>query len=163
MKLIIATLFIVAALLLAGCASSGGQNANNGASAPANAVVSAPAAPSNAGSGGAAGSVASAPSSAGSAADVQTITVTAENFKFIPGTDTPITVKRGVPVKLLITSKDVAHGISIPALGINQDLPVGQQMEVDFTPDKAGAFPFRCSVFCGEGHPAMTGTIVVTD
>ncbi len=91
---------------------------------------------------------------------VQTITMTAENFVFSPNT---ITVKKGVPVRILATSKDVGHSLAIPGLQINTNMPVGQQVEVDFTPNQTGTFPFRCAVFCGSGHRGMTGTIVVTD
>ena len=93
-------------------------------------------------------------------ASVQEIKVTAKQFSFEPN---PIVVKKGVPVKLFVTSTDVKHGISIPAFGVNKDLPVGEETIIEFTPDKAGSFPLFCSVFCGSGHGGMSATLQVTE
>lgn len=93
-------------------------------------------------------------------AAVQEIKVTAKQFSFAPN---PIAVKKGVPVKLLVTATDVEHGFSLPAFGINKNLPVGQEVAIEFIPDKAGSFPFFCSVFCGSGHGGMSGSLTVTE
>lgn len=84
--------------------------------------------------------------------------MTAKQFEFSPST---ITVKKGVPVKLTITSEDTPHGFSLPEFGISQDINPGTPTVVQFTPDKAGTFNFACSVFCGGGHGGMSGTLVV--
>lgn len=94
----------------------------------------------------------------------QTIAITAKKFSFTPGTDTPITVKAGIPVKLMITvpADDVNHGIAIPDLQISAQLPVGTTTEVDFTPTTPGTYTFFCNVPCGIGHREMKGTLIVT-
>lgn len=71
-----------------------------------------------------------------------------------------ITVKQGELVRLIIHNADVKHGLVIPALGVNQDiLPDGAVIE--FVASKRGAFEFFCSVWCGEGHMEMQGSIVI--
>lgn len=88
------------------------------------------------------------------------IKMTAKKFEFSPST---ITVKKGDRVRLQITSEDVTHGFSLPDFGVSMNLEPGKMTEVAFTPDKAGEFDFRCSVFCGTGHGTMAGKLVVTE
>jgi cytochrome c oxidase subunit 2 len=86
------------------------------------------------------------------------IDMKASKFAFSPGT---IRVKAGTPVELHIVSTDVVHGFAIPALKINERLDPGKEVVVNFTPDQAGKYPFRCSVFCGSGHADMHGELIV--
>lgn len=88
------------------------------------------------------------------------IQVTARQWSFDPNT---ITVKKGDKVKLIITSQDVTHSFSLPGYNINVQLSSGTPMIVEFTADKVGEFPFRCSVFCGSGHSSMAGTLIVEE
>jgi len=89
---------------------------------------------------------------------VKEFTVEASQWKFTPST---ITVNKGDTVRLKVISKDVTHGLAIPAFGIDQRLNSGGEIEVVFVADKAGEFPFYCTVFCGRGHSDMTGVLVV--
>lgn len=99
------------------------------------------------------------PAAGQSAADVsRTIEITAEQFRFVPS---QVEVLEGERVRLTIRSIDVVHGIEIPAFGISERLAAGQVVEVEFTAAAPGRYPFACSVFCGTGHGAMTGAIVV--
>jgi heme/copper-type cytochrome/quinol oxidase subunit 2 len=86
------------------------------------------------------------------------IRMTARKYRFDPNI---ITVKQGDQVELIITAIDRDHGIAIPAFGINQRLKKGVPMRVSFVANKAGTFPFHCSVFCGLGHRRMKGKIIV--
>jgi cytochrome c oxidase subunit 2 len=88
------------------------------------------------------------------------IKITASKFEFEPSV---ITVQKGKPVRLLITATDVQHGFAIEELGINKKLKPHEVTVVEFTPTRAGRFPFSCSVMCGSGHDEMTGELVVTD
>jgi cytochrome c oxidase subunit 2 len=92
--------------------------------------------------------------------DETTIQITAQRFHYSPDV---ITVKRGKPVVLAITSLDFVHGFKVPELGIRADLPPGRVTEVRFTPLKTGRFDFLCDNFCGSGHEEMSGRIVVVD
>lgn len=93
------------------------------------------------------------------------IEVTASQWKFEPN---EIVVNKGDTVILRITSSlDAdpsfdAHGFLILGYDVpNTVLPKGEVVEVKFVADKAGSYPFICTIFCGEGHTAMQGTLIV--
>jgi cytochrome c oxidase subunit 2 len=86
------------------------------------------------------------------------IKMTAKKYEFSPDT---VRVKQGDHVKLVITALDREHGIKINAFQINQKLPKGEAVTVDFIADRAGTFPFQCSDFCGLGHGKMKGELIV--
>jgi len=90
----------------------------------------------------------------------QRIQITAKRFDFTPG---EITLKKGVPVVLVLTSEDVSHGVKFKDLNVVVMAKKGQTSEVAFTPDKAGTFVGHCSVFCGSGHGSMKMTLHVTE
>jgi cytochrome c oxidase subunit 2 len=95
-----------------------------------------------------------------SAGAARVIHVTAKRFEYVPS---EITLKRGVPVVLEITSADREHGFKVPELGLRADVKPGETTRVRLVPDKTGRFAFRCDVFCGSGHEDMTGELVVVD
>jgi cytochrome c oxidase subunit 2 len=96
-----------------------------------------------------------------SAADTeQVIQITAKRFSYSPNN---ITVKKGVPVVLELTSLDRLHGFFCPGLGIRSDISPHKVTTLRFVPQKVGTFPFHCDNFCGSGHEGMKGTITVTE
>jgi cytochrome c oxidase subunit 2 len=95
---------------------------------------------------------------ANTAKDAEVISVTAQRWAFEPET---LNLKKGVPVTLELTSKDVQHGFNLPDFGVRADALVGQKTRVRLVPDKAGAFAFHCDYYCGAGHEGMAGQIVV--
>jgi cytochrome c oxidase subunit II len=91
----------------------------------------------------------------------QTISITAQRFSFAPN---EITLKKGQPVKLVIETKDVTHGLIIEGLGIrSNEIKKGQAAEVTFNPDTVGTFEGKCAHFCGKGHGSMTITVRVVE
>ncbi len=88
------------------------------------------------------------------------INVTASRFSYTPS---DITVKKGEPVVLVITSTDVAHGLRFRELGLDAKVGKGQSSEISFTPEKIGDFVGHCSVFCGSGHGSMKLTLHVVE
>ena len=90
----------------------------------------------------------------------QVIHMTAKKFEYSPDV---ITVKKGVPVVLEITSLDREHGFKLRDFGVRADIKPGETTRVRFVPTKSGRFPFRCDVFCGSGHEDMSGELVVVD
>jgi cytochrome c oxidase subunit 2 len=86
------------------------------------------------------------------------IEVKAKKYEFEPAV---IKVKQGDHVKLVVTATDRDHGIKIAGYNINQRLDKGVPTTVEFTADRAGTFPFECSVACGLGHHKMKGELVV--
>ncbi len=76
-----------------------------------------------------------------------------------------ITVSKGDPVVLKLRSADVTHGFSLKAYGIYvaKGIHPGKTIHVSFTADRVGRFPFMCTVFCGDIHQHMAGTLIVED
>jgi 3',5'-cyclic AMP phosphodiesterase CpdA len=93
-------------------------------------------------------------------ASEQVVKVTARKFEYSPSV---ITLQRGVPAVLQLTSLDRQHGFDCPSLKLHAEINPGKVTQVKFTPDKVGEFPFHCDVFCGSGHEQMEGTIKVTE
>ncbi|HWX24362.1 MAG TPA: cupredoxin domain-containing protein [Vicinamibacteria bacterium] len=101
-----------------------------------------------------------APRGASPAESETVIHVTARRFAFSPSR---ITLIRGVPVVLELETADRAHGFEVAGLKIREDIKPGEVTRVRIVPGKAGRFPFRCDVFCGRGHEAMGGEILVVE
>lgn len=75
----------------------------------------------------------------------------------------PIIVKKGEKVRLIASSADVEHGLGSKDLGIDLKLSPGEEKTAEFTPEKAGEFEIRCTVYCGPGHKDMHGAVRVID
>ena len=82
------------------------------------------------------------------------ISVDARRWQFTPDT---INVKKGQKVKIIINNIDTTHGINLP------DFNVAGNDSIEFTADKIGEFVFKCNTYCGDGHGAMQGNIIVTE
>jgi cytochrome c oxidase subunit 2 len=88
------------------------------------------------------------------------IDITAKRFGYEPA---EITVKKGEPVVLELTSEDVTHGLKFKDMNLNAKIEKKKTTELAFTPAKTGDFVGHCSVFCGGGHGGMALTIHVTE
>jgi cytochrome c oxidase subunit 2 len=88
------------------------------------------------------------------------IDVSVKKFAYMPA---EVTVKKGEPIVLVLTSEDVAHGLKFKELNLNAKFDKNKPAELAFTPDKVGDFVGHCSVFCGSGHGSMTLTLHVTE
>lgn len=80
------------------------------------------------------------------------IEITAKKFEFTPN---EITLKKGQPVILRLTSSDRVHGFFSKALKFDTDIPAGKTTDVAITPDTAGDFTIICDHYCGTGHGNM--------
>jgi cytochrome c oxidase subunit II len=103
-------------------------------------------------------SIAATVASVGNASAPRRIEIALRRFSYSPN---QITLKKGEPAVLVLTSRDVTHGLAIKELGIRTDVAKGQTTEVAVTPMQAGTFQGKCSHFCGKGHIGMTLTIHV--
>lgn len=84
---------------------------------------------------------------------------TAERGGFQPAR---IVVKQGQKVRIRILAEDVTHGFQLLHFGVDAGaIKTGTIKTVEFTPDRAGEFPFYCSVRCSPLHMALMGTLVV--
>ena len=88
------------------------------------------------------------------------IQVVAKRFEYIPA---EITLKKGEPVVIELTSLDVAHGVKFKELNLSAEIKKNGTSELAFTPTQAGDFVGHCSVFCGAGHGTMTLTLHVRE
>jgi len=87
------------------------------------------------------------------------IEIAAGRFSFAPDA---IEVQEGERVRLIVRSVDVAHGISIPSLRIQQQIPAGgEPVVIEFVASEPGTHPFYCSVYCGVDHERMSGAITI--
>ena len=62
---------------------------------------------------------------------------------------TPITVKKGEPLRLRITrttEETCAKDIILPDYGIEKELPMNKPVDVEFTPTKGGKLKYGCSM-----------------
>jgi cytochrome c oxidase subunit II len=90
----------------------------------------------------------------------QRIEIVAKRFDFTPS---DVTLKKGIPVVLVLTSKDADHGLKVPGLAVLIKGKKGESKEFAFTPSQAGTFAAQCATFCGSGHGSMKMTFHVTD
>jgi cytochrome c oxidase subunit 2 len=88
------------------------------------------------------------------------IDISVKRFAYEPA---EITIKKGEPVALELTTQDVAHGLKFKELNLNTKIERGKTAELVFTPTKTGDFVGHCSVFCGSGHGSMTLTLHITE
>lgn len=87
-----------------------------------------------------------------SSARPERIEVVAKRYSFEPA---EITVHKGQPVTLELTSDDVTHGLEVKELGIKTEVKKGRPAKIFFTPETLGTFTGKCSHFCGMGHGSM--------
>jgi heme/copper-type cytochrome/quinol oxidase subunit 2 len=103
------------------------------------------------------------------------IHMTAQKYRFDPS---PVHVKSGSHVQLLIKALDRIHGFSINTFpdkaaakepsGLVFDhaekcwhIEVGKETEIDFEARQPGTYAFKCCDFCGMGHMGMKGELIV--
>lgn len=87
------------------------------------------------------------------ARQVQTSSVTIQNFAFMPSS---ITVPQGTTVTW--TNHDsTAHTVTGDTSGGPSSSPIQPGQSYSFTFSNAGSFPYHCSI-----HPQMTGSVMVT-
>jgi len=70
-------------------------------------------------------------------------------------------VAMGHPVHLTLNSEDVEHGLSIPAMRVNQAIVPDEQSEIWFEATEPGAYQLRGSIFDGDGFIDMNSALIV--
>jgi len=87
------------------------------------------------------------------------IEVVAKRFSFEPA---KIEVTEGEHVRLMVRSADGVHGVEIKKFKVNKPVPRGgKPVAIDFVASAPGTYEILCSEYCGDGHEAMAGTLVV--
>jgi cytochrome c oxidase subunit II len=69
----------------------------------------------------------------------------------------------GRAVKLIMTSEDVIHNFSIPAMRVKADVIPGRFVQIWFEPTKPGTYQVFCAEYCGTQHSGMIGQVVVME
>ena len=88
------------------------------------------------------------------------IEISAKKFEFTPS---QITLKKGEPVILRLSSSDRVHGFMSKPLKIDTDIPADKSEDVAVTPDTAGDFTVICDHYCGTGHGNMKMKVSVVE
>ena len=91
-------------------------------------------------------------------AEPRVINVVVKRYEFVPPT---IEVIQGEKVRIVVKSGDGLHGFGIKRFDVSKEIPRGETVNVEFTPDAAGEFPVLCTEFCGDGHGEMKGLLIV--
>jgi cytochrome c oxidase subunit 2 len=87
------------------------------------------------------------------------IEIVVKRFAFEPAR---VEVVEGERIRLLVKSADGPHGVEIKRFKVNKAVPRGgKPVAIDFTASAPGTYEILCSEYCGDGHEAMTGTLVV--
>lgn len=90
---------------------------------------------------------------------LQEIPMTAKQFGIYPK---EVAVTAGRPVRLVVNSIDVDHGIIIKGIDAKV-MKSGRKTTLEFTPTVPGRYEFECALACGLGHDEMRGTLVVQE
>lgn len=86
------------------------------------------------------------------------IEIEAKRFEFVPD---EITLTKGEPVTLVLSTADVAHSLYVRDLKINETVEPGQVQRITLVPETEGTYRGSCQKFCGAEHAKMKLTIVV--
>jgi cytochrome c oxidase subunit 2 len=78
-----------------------------------------------------------------------------------PNSTDVLRVPAGRPVRLLMTSRDVIHSFFVPAFRLKQDVLPGRYTQTWFEASRPGRHQIFCAEYCGTGHSAMLGEVVV--
>lgn len=87
----------------------------------------------------------------------------ASQFQFRP----ILQLEAGQTYRLLVSSTDVQHGLSLlgvgPAYSLNFQVLPNYLYVIRITPPEAGEYSLVCNEYCGLGHHVMTGKIIVVE
>jgi cytochrome c oxidase subunit II len=86
-------------------------------------------------------------------------------FEYPTGDRVPgeLTLEKGRPYKMIISSEDVLHSFFIPEFRLKRDAVPGQYSFIAFTPTVAGNANVFCAEYCGTSHSGMLATIKIVE
>lgn len=84
--------------------------------------------------------------------------IVAQAFRFTPR---EITVPKGSKVTFYITSVDVQHGFKLQGTNVNMMIIPGEVSTLSATFNEPGVHEYICTEYCGAGHAAMSGRLIV--
>jgi heme/copper-type cytochrome/quinol oxidase subunit 2 len=74
-----------------------------------------------------------------------------------------VTLRKGEAVQISLSSVDGEHCFAVDDLRIEKRVLPGRPTRFEFTPDRAGRFPFYCCVETGKAAEMERGELVVTE
>ena len=95
----------------------------------------------------------------GTAATADRVEVTVSRQGFRPDR---VTLRKGEPVRLSLTSSDGEHCFAVDAFRIEKRVVAGRPSIVDLTPDRTGTFAFY-DCLAEPGSETKAGTLVVAE
>ena len=72
-----------------------------------------------------------------------------------------LVVPSGVPIKIVLSSKDVIHSFYIPVMRAKMDVLPNRYNVMWFNAEQEGIYPIFCAEYCGTGHSQMNAQVVV--
>jgi cytochrome c oxidase subunit 2 len=72
-----------------------------------------------------------------------------------------VQLEQGKDYRLHISSADVQHGFSLQPINLNLQIHPGYDLVMTVTPDRIGEYSIICNEYCGLGHHAMVGRVIV--
>nr|YP_010545940.1 cytochrome c oxidase subunit II [Triplax ainonia]UYG49575.1 cytochrome c oxidase subunit 2 [Triplax ainonia] len=76
------------------------------------------------------------------------------NFRLLD-VDNRMIIPYETNIRMLVTSTDVIHSWTIPAMGVKIDATPGRLNQVSFSSNRSGLFFGQCSEICGANHSFM--------
>jgi heme/copper-type cytochrome/quinol oxidase subunit 2 len=74
-----------------------------------------------------------------------------------------VNVRKGQPVRLLLSTADGEHCFALDALRIEKRIVPGRATVLDLTPDRSGTFPFYCCLESGSASDSENGRLVIIE
>jgi len=97
---------------------------------------------------------------ANAAAEPRVIEIKAKKFAFSPS---DITLKKGEPVILRLSTEDRTHGFLLKPLKIDTDITPAKATDIAVTPTASGQYVVICDHYCGTGHGNMHMKVTVVE
>jgi cytochrome c oxidase subunit 2 len=72
-----------------------------------------------------------------------------------------VRVEVGRPVKFLMKSADVIHGLYLPDFRVKMDILPGSYTYLWVQPEQVGKYEIYCTEYCGTGHSVMRAVMIV--
>ncbi len=86
------------------------------------------------------------------------VAVIAQTFLYTPN---EIEIPAGSDVTFIVTSRDVIHGFKVVGTAVNMMVVPGQISKITAHFPTAGEYLIVCHEYCGAGHHAMFGKLIV--
>lgn len=74
-----------------------------------------------------------------------------------------VTLRRGEVAQIVLSSGGGEHCFAVDAFRVEKRVLPGRPTRFEFTPDRAGRFPFYCCVETGKAAEVERGALVVTE